>query len=240
VRACLWWSTGAGKKAHDGISKGKAGRRRGQHSSTAVQLCVKMVNQMAHEEHNSYSQQQLYYDGPCRPGTKHVVYRGVRSANHSNTALQCRVCDGGGSSWECLLYELLDKEQLIELYATEACSLSKLAHPVVQDGVRVHPEMKRWDVVTAAPSGLLIEMQGEGHSSRLVSKANNTDSSMAKRQRRDWLYAQTAIGQGWSVLWLWVDEHITSRSAQAAIWAAQLTRAVAHVKAKGAPQLFVA
>ena len=88
--------------------------------------------------------------------------------------------------------------------------------------------------------GLLIEMQGQGHSTRPVTKANSTEGSLAERKQRDWLYAEEAMRQGWSVLWLWVDEAVTSRDAQAALWAQQLQRAMAHVKARHAPQLFVA
>lgn len=135
---------------------------------------------------------------------------------------------------------MLDNEQLIERYAVEACSLAKPAQPVMCQSVLLHPHMKRWDALVAAPSGLLIEMHGEGHSSRLVCKANKTDSTMVERQLKDWLYAEEAMRQGWSVLWLWVDERITCPRAQAAIWATQLRKAVAYVKANGAPQLFVA
>jgi len=150
------------------------------------------------------------------------------------------VCVGKGSSWERVLYELCDAEPLIELYAVEAHSLNKPAQPVERDGVRVWPESKRWDVALAVPAGLLIEMQGQGHSTRLLTKAKNTYSSMADRQLKDWLYAQEAIRQGWSVLWLWVDKGVSSTQTQAALWSQQLTRAVAHVKGGGTPQLFVA
>ena len=221
-----------------GGNGGKAGRRRAQHSSTAVERCDKSINPVTHEGQPSYSHQQLYYNCDCRPRSKHVVYRGVRSANHNRTALDCRVCSGGGSKWECMLYELLDDEELIQLYAVEAHSLAKPKEPVMQEGVVVHPDKKRWDVTVVVPGGLLIEMHGEGHSSRLVSKANNTDYNLAERQLKDWLYVVTAMEQGWSVLWLWVNENITSDSTQVSLWAQQLKKAVTHVQAQGLPQLF--
>ena len=230
----------AGARRQEGGGARKAGRPRQQHSSTAVSRCHQTVNPTAHADHASYSQQQLYYSCSCQPGTKHVVFLGVRTANHNGTALDCPVCAGKGSSWERVLYELCDAEQLIELYAVEAHSLNKPAQVVERDGVRVWPEAKRWDVTVAMPGGLLIEMQGQGHSSRLLTKANNTDSSLAERHAKDWLYAQEALRQGWSVLWLWVDEAVSSREIQAARWAQQLKRAVAHVKGGGAAQMFVA
>lgn len=202
--------------------------------------CHKEVNATAHADHTSYSQHKLYYNSSCQPGTKHVVYMGVRTANHNPKALKCHVCSTKGSSWEKVLYDLCEAEQLIELYAVEAHSLHKPEHAVESEGVPVCPESKPWDVAVAVPGGLLIEMQGQGHSTRLVTKANNTDSSLAERRLKDWLYAQEAIRQGWSVLWLWVDEDISSNEALAALWAKQLHRAVVHVKNEGAPQLFVA
>jgi hypothetical protein len=148
------------------------------------------------------------------------------------------VCSSDGSKWELLLYDLLDKEQLIELYAVEAFSLAKPTHPLTQNGVLVHPEKKRWDVTVVVPGGLLIEMHGEGHSSRLLTKANNIDCSLAERHLRDWLYARAAMEQGWSVLWLWVNEDVACDSAEQSVWAQQLQQAVVHVQAKGLPQLF--
>jgi hypothetical protein len=68
---------------------------------------------------------------------------------------------------------------LIELYAVEAYTLSKPAAAVMCEDVELHQAKKRGDVTLAAPRGLLIEMQGEGHISRLLTKANNTDSSNA-------------------------------------------------------------
>ena len=232
------WSAGAWRKEEGRTCK--AGRKRGQHSSTAVERCHKTLNPTAHAEHTSYSQQQLYYECSCKPGTKHVVFLGVRTANHNEEALKCRVCAAHGSSWERMLYDLCAAEQLIELYAVEAHSLHKPEHDVECDGVTVCPASKRWDVTVALPRGLLIEMQGQGHSTRLVTKANSTEGSLAERKQKDWLYAEEAMRQGWSVLWLWVDETVTSRDAQAAMWAQQLQRAMAHVNARRAPQLFVA
>lgn len=234
---CLCLSAGAGRRQQGST---KAGRRRGQHNSAAVSRCHEQMNASTHADHTCYSQHQLFYKGSCQPGTKHVVFRGVRSANHSSTALNCRVCAKQGSAWERVLYALCDAEPLILEYATEAFVLNKHDRPVTNMGVTVCPEKKAWDVVLAAPSGLLIEMHGEGHISRLLTKANNTDNSMAIRQLKDELYAQAAMAQGKSLLWLCVDEGIKSRKAQRARWAAQLAKAVCRVRGGGTPQLFIA
>jgi hypothetical protein len=111
------WSAGAGIKVQKEGGSRKAGRPRARHNAAAVERCDMGINHVTHEGQPSYSAQQLYYNCNCRPGSKHVVLRGVRSANYSETALKCRVCSGGGSKWERFLYELLDKEQFGFTYA---------------------------------------------------------------------------------------------------------------------------
>ena len=229
----------AGAWKRDGGGMRKARRTCGQHSSTAVMRCHKKVYATAHADHTSYSQQQLYSNCSCQPGTKHVVFLGVGTANHGETALNCRVCGRKGSSWERVVYDLCDAEQLIELFAVEAHSLNKPEHAVEYEGVTLCTASKRWDVLLQCPWPL-IEMQGQGHSSILFTKANNSNSSLAERRLKDRLYAEEALRQGWSVVWLWVDEDISTKSTLAALWAEQLHRAVAHVKSEGAPTLFVA
>lgn len=222
-----------------GVSK-SVGRPRLEHNITAIQQCNLTLNQLAHKDLPSTSEQQLYYNCPCALGTRHIVYRSVRSANKSKTTLKCRVCKGQGSKWEKVLYKLLDEMDEIEVYAVEACSLDKPEEAVKHNGVEVHPAKKRWDATLVLPGKLLIEMQGQGHIDRLVTKSNNTDSSLDERHWKDCLYAETAKHQGWSVLWMCVDETITSLDAQVAKWAAGLKEALEHVRAKGEPELFVA
>jgi hypothetical protein len=104
----VWLSAGAKMKPKQGSNSSstkKAGRKQGQHRITAVERCNKQLNGVAHEGQPSYSEQQLWYDCACRPLTKHVLWRGVRSANHSKKAMACHVCGGKGSKWERILYE---------------------------------------------------------------------------------------------------------------------------------------
>lgn len=133
---------------------------------------------------------------------------------------------------------MADKEELIKVYAVEACSLSKQEEVEVCEGISIYPSRKRWDLTVLAPHGLLVEMMGEGHSSRLVSKANNTDDSTSTRQRRDYAYADAAVKRGWSVLWLWVEKGDPSFRRTRRKWAAKLREALKHVIAERKPKLF--
>jgi hypothetical protein len=171
---------------------------------------------------------------------QHCNFCGVRTVNHSSGARHCRVCAGQGSTYEQLLYALCDTEECIKLYAVEAFSVYDKAELQVCDGTTTHVHRKRWDVMTLDPPNLLIEVQGEGHGKKLVTKANNPDSSMAARVHKNRLYAQAAQRMGYSVLWLCVGDAHKSERALAKQWGAALKHAVAHVGGNMPPQLFTA
>lgn len=239
----LWFSAGAqAQQQHGGgggVSK-KAGRPRGQHSQRAEQAWQAIVNHMHHGSLPSCSTHQNTYKLGCSAGeqpSKHCAYVSVRAANTSATALSCRVCSSRGSKPERVLYDVADAEELVELYAVEACSLPGMGRVDVGGGVVVCPGRKRWDLAMVAPDGLLVEVMGQGHSSRLVTKPNSTDDSMGTRQRKDYAYAHAAVGRGWSVLWLWVEEDDPSLTRSAERWAAQLKQALMYVIGGGEPML---
>lgn len=196
---------------------------------------------MKHHSMPYCSTHQNTYKLPCITGgqlSKHCAYVSVRAANSSSTALACRVCMGRGSGPERVLYDVADAEQLLELYAVEACSLSKQEGVRLSDGTVIYPSRKRWDLATVTPHGLLVEVMGQGHSSRPVTKPNNTDDSISTRQLLDYGYAEAAVKQGWTVLWLWVDEGHSSFSRTFEKWAALLREALMYVRAGNKPKLF--
>ena len=179
------------------------GRPRRHYSEQAEKAWLPGVNHMQHGSLPYCSTHQNTYKVACTVGqqlSKHRAYTSVRAANTSSSALRCRVCGGRGSKPERVLYAVADAEVLVEQYAVEACSLSKRGAVRVCEGIEVHPSRKRWDLTVVTPAGLLVEVMGQGHSSRLVTKPNNTDDSISTRQRRDYAYAQAAVAQGWSVL----------------------------------------
>ena len=189
----------------------------------------------------SCSTHQHSYKLPCEVAgqpSKHCAYVAVRTANTSSSALSCRVCRGKGSGPEKVLYAVADAEVLVKLYAVEACSMPNMGAVDVGDGIVVHPGRKRWDLAMVTPAGLLVEVMGQGHSSRLVTKANDTDDNMSTRQRRDEAYARAAVDNGWSVLWLWVDDDDPSFSRTSKEWAARLREALLYVIGEGEPTVF--
>jgi hypothetical protein len=189
----------------------------------------------------SSSTHQNSYKLSCAAGgqtSKHRGYVSVRVANTSETALLCSVCSGKGSRPEKVLYAVADAEELVRQYAVEACSLSKQGGVEVCESTIIYPSRKRWDLSVLAPHGLLVEVMGQGHSSRLVTKPNNTDDSISTRQRKDYAYAQAAVEQGWSVLWVWVEEDDPCFTRTRKQWAAQLREALEYVIAEGDPKLF--
>lgn len=226
------------------VSSGRVGRPREQHSSQAVEAWDPEVNHMQHASMASCSTHQNSYRVPCskrkykKRRSKHRLYMSVRAFNAKGSRLSCHVCSGKGSKPEQVLYDLADKEKLIKVYAVEACSLSKQEKVKVCESITIHPSRKRWDLTVLSPHGLLVEVMGEGHSSRLVTKPNNTDDSTSTRQRRDYAYADAAVERGWSVLWLWVEEGDPSFRRTRRKWAAKLREAVKHVAAEGKPELF--
>jgi len=217
------------------------GRPRRQHSEQAEKAWLPGVNHMQHSSLPYCSTHQNTYKVACTVGeqlSKHRAYVSVRAANTSSSALACRVSGGRGSKPERVLYAVADAEVLVEQYAVEACSLSKRGAVRVCEGIEIHPSRKRWDLTVVTPAGLLVEVMGQGHSSRLVTKPNNTDDSISTRQRRDYAYAQAAVEQGWSVLWVWVEEGDPNFRRSAKKWAAKLREAVKYVTAGGKPMLF--
>jgi hypothetical protein len=191
----------------------KAGRTCGQHSSTAMIRCHKIVYPTAHADHTGDSKQQLYSNCSCQPGTKHLTCLGVGTANHYDTTFSCHACSRKGSSWHRVLYDLCDAEQLVELCAVEAHSLDKPEHAVEYAGLIVCTASKCWDAAVAAPGGLVIRMRGQGRSTKLLTKANNCNTSLAERSPKDQLYAQRVPRQGWRELWWWVVACISNKSA---------------------------
>jgi len=196
---------------------------------------------MQHGSLPSCSTHQNTYKLKCAVGeqpSKHCAYVSVRAANASDTALSCRVCSSRGSGPESVLYALADAEVLVELYAVEACSLPRMGGVDAGEGILVYPSRKRWDLATVTPHGLLVEVMGQGHSNMLVTKPNNTDDSIGTRQLKDLAYTKAAVGKGWSVLWLWVEDDDPSFSRSSKVWAAQLREALMYVIGGGKPMLF--
>lgn len=189
----------------------------GQHSSTTVMRCHKIVYPTAHAYLTSDSKQQLYSNCSCQPGTQHLTDLVVESVNHGDTALNCRACSRRGSSWHRVVYDLCDAEQLCELCVVEAHSLDRPEHAVEYAWLILCTVSKRWHAAFAAPCGLAISMHGRWHSTILLTKASSCNTSLAEKSLKDRWYAQQVWRQGWSVVWWWVVAHVSTKSALAGV-----------------------
>ena len=138
------------------------------------------------------------------------------------------------------MHALLDAEPLVKRYAVQAHPLSGVVTVQTKSGsVEVDLSGHPWDVYVVDPPNLLIEVQGEGHSDRLVTKRKNPDHTLKERWARDEALAKAAQGAGFSILQVYAGGAGTKSKAPAT-WKAELRKALLHVKAGNAPKLFVA
>jgi len=235
--------TAAGQGRTDGTGTKKRGRPRKDHDEAAIAKWEQGSNAMLLSSKAAYSMDKGVFMCDCGH-EKHRMFVSVRVANKRPTCV-CHVCtvlstNEGSSSYERLVYRLCEAEDLIETYAVEACAVSESGELEVCDGTTACVSKKRWDVMVLGPASLLIEIQGEGHSTKLVTKHNCSDSSMAARRHRDELYAEAAIRAGFSVLWLEVPGVKTTERALSKAWRAQLKNAVAYVTGNNPPKLMKA
>lgn len=193
---------------------------------------------MTPESMAAFSTDKAVFRCSCEQA-KHARFVGVQCAARSSGAFGCRVCAGKGSQPERLLYNLLDTEHAIELYAVEAHSISRAAPLALADGTTLDVHDHRWDAMTLLPPNLLIEVQGQQHTSKLDTRPRSPDASLSNRLLRDAALAAAAHAAGFTVLWLHAREG-ESEPTRAARWAAMLRQAVRHVAARGPPLLFSA
>lgn len=244
MHPCLSWSTGEKATVADGGTGGTSGRKPGRprkdHDDEAMRKWESGSNAMLLGSKAYYSMDKGVYMCDCQH-EKHRMFVSVRVGN-THPECVCHVChalntEEGSSSYERLVYRLCDAEELIEAYAVEACAVSEPGGVEVCDGSFAYVSQKKWDVMILTPANLLVEVQGQGHSTKLVTKPNNSDSNMAARWHRDHLYAEAAIREGFTVLWLEVESADTPERVLAKAWAAELKHAVAYVQGKHPPKL---
>lgn len=98
-----------------------------------------------------------------------------------------------------MVYVILNQMNAVTAFAVEAYAV---AGQIQHDGKTVQVNRHSWDVITLEPANLLIEVQGDQHSSKLMTKPNCTDTDLNSRISRDHALAAAAVGAGYHVLWL--------------------------------------
>ena len=149
----------------------------------------------------------------------------------SSKSLGCRVCAGKGSSLEQLAYRILDQHKAIEAYAVEAYAV---AGTLEHEGAQLNVNRHSWDVVTLQPPNLLLEVQGQQHSTKLLTKAKCRDSSLISRSSRDRALAAAAADAGFHVLWLTPGKE-RGRKAR---WTRAIQVVLQHMQAQDTPKLY--
>jgi hypothetical protein len=144
--------------------------------------------------------------------------------------MQCKVCSGGGSSFERECYRLLDKMQEVVAFAVQACAMGG---KIQYEGGVVHVGKHKWDVMLLQPGKVLIEVQGEQHSNKVDTRTNNQGRSLADQKQRDMALAQAAINVGYHVVWL----HPGAMRGRTKRWRETIQGAVAGVQAGEPAQL---
>lgn len=206
------------------------GRPREQFTAAASSSYVSALNDGNIDQYPSHSSKQCWFKSSCR-NDKHVRYLSCKRVQISRQSLHCKVCCGLGSSHEQLAYAVFDQNKKINRYAVEAYALKG---DFEHDGTVVNLNRHAFDIVTAPPLRIIAEVQGEQHITKLNTKANSNDDSLASRACRDDALAAAAVAQGWSVLWLQLGEQRGRKRR----WTALLSQAVKDAADGKAPRLY--
>lgn len=101
------------------------------------------------------------------------------------------------------MYNICDASKAISAWAAEVHAVQGT---ICVQGVGHNLGKKAWDVLTIDPPGILIEVQGEQHSSKPNTMPNNIHSSLDFVAGFDAQCAQAAVGAGYTVVWLQLRE----------------------------------
>lgn len=187
--------------------------------------------------HAAYSNCKAAFQCAC-DNKKHTRFLGVQQVARNSNVFACRICEGKGSSYEQLIYSVLNEEPLVKLFTVESAAVGqkiRLAVAGTPDGIHLNRHL--WDAVTLDPPSLLIEVQGEGHTCKEDGRCNNGGDTLAIRQAKDEALATAANAQGFSVLWLFPTDPQQLQVCKTK-WAAGLQQALSHVMANNPAQLF--
>jgi len=101
-------------------------------------------------------------------------------------------------------------------------------------GRQVNVSRHAWDVITAPPLKILMEVQGEQHTEKHDTRANNVDTNLLDRVNRDDALAAAAVGAGYYVVWLVPGPERRRRQR----WCALIQQAVADQLANKPPKVY--
>lgn len=195
--------------------------------AAAYAAYVPRLNKGKLEVQPSYSSVKKVFKSSCSCRT-HMRVMSCQQVTRTDAALPCRVCKGKGSSYEREAYAALDESTLITAWAAEAYVVQET---VVHEWEEVNASRHSYDIAVLEPGKVLVEVQGEQHSSKLNTQANNADASLADRVGRDAALAAAAKAAGYSVVWLRVEAAHTQTNRRQQ-WRGTIERAVRYMQVK--------
>lgn len=177
---------------------GKNGRPRNAHTAAAQASFNKQYSGAELQDLRAYDNSKAVYSSSCQC-SKHFRYLACQQVSRSSKSLACRVCQKTGSSYEKIVYNILDKLAAVRAYAVEAYAVQG-QHQHADELVNLNRHA--YDVLTLQPANMLIEVQGEQHSTKLMRKTKGTDGTLQQRSNKDTALRDGAVEQGCYVLWL--------------------------------------
>lgn len=192
---------------------------------------VPQLNVYEFSSYTAYGRDQLTFYCSCKC-RKHAKQLQCQSMTRKKDAFECHIHAGKGSSYERDFYAVTDAEPSLALYAVEATATNKkITAAVPGRRGRIYLNKKRWDFKALTPANLLIEIQGEYHTDEDDGRTNNNGDTLPIRKTKDQRYADLAVKQNYTVLWLYPGDE----QGRTQRWSKALKQALQYVTAGGKP-----
>lgn len=163
----------------------------------------------------------------CCP--KHVQKKQCSTVARTAATLACQICKADNnavSRYAREAYTMCDGTKEILAWAVEVHAVQGT---ICVEGVGQSLGKKAWDILIVDPPGILIEVQGEQHSSKLNAMPNSTHISLTSVAGFDEKCALAAVGAGYTVVWLLLREG-ESESHRRHRWKALIVKAIQERK----------
>lgn len=209
------------------------GRPRKQLPAAAYLRYVPHLNKGKLEDVAAYSSEKKVFKSSCSCSA-HMRVMSVQQVTRTDAALPCRICEGKGSSYELEAYAACDDSTVITAYAAEAYAVQET---VGFEGGELYAGRHSYDIIVLEPGKVIVEVQGEQHSSKLNTQANSADASLANRVSRDNALREAAKAAGFSVVWLNVEAAHTQTDRRQQ-WRKTIEDAVLYMADKGTARDF--
>lgn len=188
---------------------------------------VQRLNKGKLEDEAAYSSAKKVFKSRCSCSA-HMRVMSCQQVTRTDAALPCRMCEGKGSSYELEAYAACDESTVITAWAAEAYAVQQTGE---HEGVEVYAGRHSYDIIVLEPGKVIVEVQGEQHSSKLSTQAKNSDASLADRVSRDEALRAAAKAAGFSVVWLNVEAAHTQTNRRQQ-WRETIERAVRYMANK--------